>query len=315
MGGMAKGLGLDLRPFKELSRKLLLSIDRSVLVDLPPEFFYEIHQLDEAILSLKSTVSDVGKTYNRINSLRNKQRDFKEKQKRRRRVVKKREKQGYTQEEKSTLETNLAKFKKDALQTTQFLRVVVDRMHALQGMALTACREAQLELIDNVALPMARLDAWVLDQLEADLNAGRINGSYGRQPSDSYLIPEKGQDGDYFLPVPSNLVGSPEAEDLQRLSDYLADWEFSDSRKFALQYAQERVLDRHLDFHGLNAMKDARKVAHRAQQANMSLEDYIVQEKIQLENALQRISSDADFESPIKTSIGRLRTQPRLHAR
>ena len=309
MGGMAKGLGLDLRPFKELSRKLLLSIDRSVLVDLPPEFFYEIHQLDEAILSLKSTVSDVGKTYNRINSLRNKQRDFKEKQKRRRRVVKKREKQGYTQEEKSTLETNLAKFKKDALQTTQFLRVVVDRMHALQGMALTACREAQLELIDNVALPMARLDAWVLDQLEADLNAGRINGSYGRQPGDSYLIPEKGQDGDYFLPVPSNLVGSPEAEDLQRLSDYLADWEFSDSRKFALQYAQERVLDRHLDFHGLNAMKDARKVAHRAQQANMSLEDYIVQEKLQLENALQRISSDADFESPIKSSISQLRTQ------
>ena len=282
MGGMAKGLGLDLRPFKELSRKLLLSIDRSVLVDLPPEFFYEIHQLDEAILSLKSTVSDVGKTYNRINSLRNKQRDFKEKQKRRRRVVKKREKQGYTQEEKSTLETNLVRFKKDALQTTQFLRVVVDRMAALQSMALTACREAQLELIDNVALPMARLDAWVLDQMEADLNAGRINGSYGRQPGDSYLIPEKGQDGDYFLPVPSNLVGSPEAEDLQRLSDYLADWEFSDSRKFALQYAQERVLDRHLDFHGLNAMKDARKVAHRAQQANMSLEDYIVQEKLQL---------------------------------
>ena len=309
MGGMAKGLGLDLRPFKELSRKLLLSIDRSVLVDLPPEFFYEIHQLDDAIMSLKSTVSDVGRTYNRINSLRNKQRDFKEKQKRRRRVVKKREKQGYTQEEKSTLETNLVRFKKDALQTTQFLRVVVNRMAALQSMALTACREAQLELIDNVALPMARMDAWVLDQLEADLNAGRVDASYGRQPGDSYLIPEKGQDGDYYLPVPSNLVGSPEADDLQRLSDYLADWEFSDSRKFALQYAQERVLDRHLDFHGLNAMKDARKVVYRARQANMNLENYIVQERLQLENAIQRIASDADFESPIKTSISRLRTQ------
>ena len=309
MGGMAKGLGLDLRPFKELSRKLLLSIDRSVLVDLPPEFFYEIHQLDDAILSLKSTVSDVGKTYNRINSLRNKQRDFKEKQKRHRRVVKKREKQGYTQEEKSTLETNLVKFKKDALQTTQFLRVVVDRMHELQRMALTACREAQLELIENVALPMARLDAWVLEQLEADLNAGRVGGSYGRQPGDSYLIPEKGEDDAYHLPIPSNLIGTSVASDLKLLSDYLADWEFSDSRKFALQYAQERVLDRHLDFHGLKAMKDARKVVDRARQANRSLDDYIAQEKIQLENALQRIPSDADFESPIKTSISRLRTQ------
>ena len=309
MGGMAKGLGLDLRPFKELSRKLLLSIDRSVLVDLPPEFFYEIHQLDDAILSLKSTVSDVGKTYNRINSLRNKQRDFKEKQKRRRRVVKKREKQGYTLEEKSTLETNLAKFKKDALQTTQFLRMVVDRMHDLQIMALTACREAQLELIENVALPMARLDAWVLEQLEADLNAGRVGGNYGRQPGDSYLIPEKGEDDAYHLPIPSNLIGTSVASDLKLLSDYLADWEFSDSRKFALQYAQERVLDRHLDFHGLKAMKDARKVVDRARQANRSLDDYIAQEKLQLENALQRIPSDADFESPIKTSISRLRTQ------
>ena len=237
MGGMAKGLGLDLRPFKELSRKLLLSIDRSVLVDLAPEFFYEVHQLDDAIKSLKSTVGDVGTTYNRINSLRNKQRDFKEKQKRRRRVVKKREKQGYTQEEKSTLEANLVKFKKDALQTTQFLRVVVDRMGGLQTMALAACREAQLELIENVALPMARLDTWALEQLEADLDAGRIGGSYGRQPDDSYLKPEKGEDESYYLPIPSNLVGTREAADLQRLSDYLADWEFSDSRKFALQYA------------------------------------------------------------------------------
>ena len=309
MGGMAKGLGLDLRPFKELSRKLLLSIDRSVLVDLPPEFFYEVHQLDDAIQSLKSTVADVGTTYNRINSLRNKQRDFKEKQKRRRRVVKKREKQGYTQEEKSTLETNLVKFKKDALQTTQFLRVVVDRMHGLQIMALAASREAQLELIDNVALPMARLDAWVLAQLEADSNAGRIGGSYGRQPDDSYLKPEKGQDGAYYLPIPSDLVGTREAEDLQRLSGYLADWEFSDSRKFALQYAPERLLDRHLDFHGLNAMKDARNVVHRARQANRTLDDYIAQEKLQLENAIRRISPDADFESPIKASISRLHTQ------
>ena len=152
-------------------------------------------------------------------------------------------------------------------------------MHDLQIMALTACREAQLELIENVALPMARLDAWVLEQLEADLNAGRVGGSYGRQPGDSYLIPEKGEDDAYHLPIPSNLIGTSVASDLKLLSDYLADWEFSDSRKFALQYAQERVLDRHLDFHGLKAMKDARKVVDRARQANRSLDDYIAQEK------------------------------------
>ena len=56
-------------------------------------------------------------------------------------------------------------------------------------------------------------------------------------------------------------------------------------------------------------MKDARKVVHRARQANRTLDDYIAQEKLQLENALHRISPDADFESPIKTSISQLRTQ------
>ena len=309
LGGMSKGLGLDLRPFKELGRKLVLSIDRSVLVDLPPEFFYEVHQLDEKIRSLRSTVVGLGDTYGRITSLRDKQRDFKEKLKKRRRIVKKRAKQGYTQEEKSRLEANLTKFKKDALQTTQFLRVVVDRMDRLQSMALVACREAQQELIEKVALPMARLDAWALDRLVADMDAGVVHGSYNRTPDSAYLKPEQDQQGAYFLPIPPSLVGTPEATSVQQLSDYLEDWEFSDSRKFMLQYTQERLLDRHLDFHGLEAMKDARKIVYRASQQNKSLDDDVTEERRLLTSAVQKISPAMNFESAIKEIIVRLRTQ------
>ena len=319
IGGMSKGLGLDLRPFKELGRKLVLSIDRNVLVDLPPEFFYEIHQAEEAINSLKATAADVRRTYNRINSLRNKQRDYKEKQKKRhrRKNIKKREKQTFTEEEQSRLEGNLAKFKKDALQTTQFLRAVVNRIGGLQSMALTTSRTAQRELIESIALPMASLDVWALERLEDDLKTGRIGDSYDRTPVSSYLKPQKGADGRYFIPLSPELAGTPREDDVKRLSDYLENWELSDERKFRLQYSQQQLLDRHLDFHGLEAMQAARKVAHRAKQ---TLDEYIVSEKRLLERAYQQIPTDADaehplrqispFESHIKIAIARLPNDP-----
>ena len=307
LGGMSKALGLDLHPFRELGRKLLLSIDRNVLVDLPPEFFHKVHQLDGTISSLKSTVAGVRRTYNRIHSLRNKQRDYKEKQKKKRTTRKKREKQGFTEEEKSRLEVNLTRFKNDALQTTQFMRSVVSDMDDLQSQALTACQEAQRELIENVALPMARLDVWALEQLEKDLNNGRIGGSYDRSPNSSPLKPQKDATGDYFLPAPPELEGRSLEADVQRLSDYLEDWEFSDDRKFKLQYAPQQLLDRHLDFYGLEAMKEARKVVHRAKS---TLDKYIAEEKRLLERARGQIPTDANSESQIKAQIARLQNKP-----
>ena len=67
-------------------------------------------------------------------------------------------------------------------------------------------RKAQRELILNVALPMARLDQWGLEQLEADLKSGKIEGSYAQNPPNmSYLKPQKGADGDYALPIPPGI--------------------------------------------------------------------------------------------------------------
>ena len=309
LGGMTKGLGLDLFPLKELGRKLLLSIDRNVLVDLAPKFFHEVHQIEAALDSLRLTLGNVSEPYGRINQLRSRQRDYKEKQKKKKELqtTKKREKQGFTEEEKSRLEANLAQFKKNALQTTQFLRSLVNRMDGLQSQALTECRRAQRELIENVALPMARLDVWAINKLESDLNEGRIGRNYDRNPDNSYVKTEKGEDGDYFVLIPPDLVGTSLAADREHLSDYLENWELSDDRKFKLQYAQQQLLDRHLDFYGLEAMKEARKVVDRA---NRTLEEYISEERQLLEQARGQISTDTDFEAQIGAAIARLQSEP-----
>ena len=304
MRGLRRGLAADLFEFKELGRKLLLSIDRNVLVDLPPNFFYEVHQLDAALDSLQITLGDLEGTRGRVEWLRDAQRDYKEKQKKKLETTKKREKQGFTQEEHSRLEINLAKYKKDALQTTQFLRSVVRRVDNLRSQALKESRKAQRDLIENIALPMARLDEWAITKLEADLAAKNIGGNYDRTADSSYLQPNADEDGNYHLQVPSDLVGTPLAEAVIRLSGHLEDWELKDRRKFALQYAQEQLLDRHLDFHGLEQIKEARTIVHRATRA---LSEYIAEEEQVLFRTLQKIPSDSDSASRIKSAINSLR--------
>ena len=172
-----------------------------------------------------------------MTSLRNAQREAKEKEKKKLETTKKREKQGFTEEEKSRLEVNLAKFKKDALQTTQFLGSMLQRTLKLRSQALEECRKAQRDLIEQIALPMARLDIWAIDKLTADLAAKRIEGKYVQTPDSSYLVPKKGEDGQYYLPTPSDLPSYLES-DTQLLSEALQDWEFEDPRKFTLQYAK-----------------------------------------------------------------------------
>ncbi|MCZ6678170.1 MAG: LysM peptidoglycan-binding domain-containing protein [Candidatus Poribacteria bacterium] len=306
MRGLQRGLSTDLFEFEELGRKLLLSIDRNVLVDLPPDFFYEVHQLDENLDSLGTTLADLEITKGNIDGLRNAQRDAKEKEKKKLETTKKREKQRFTEEEKSRLEVNLAKFKKDALQTTQFLQSMVYRLAKLRSQALNESRKAQRELIEQIALPMARLDLWAIEKLEADLKAKRIGGSYNRTPDSSYLTPKKREDGHYYLPVPGNLPPGL-AADIQQLSEALEDWELSDPRKFTLQYCQERLLDRHLDFKGLERIKQARKVAGRATQA---LPEYIATERQLLKEALAQIPTENDAQNRIRETITRLEGDP-----
>ena len=81
MQGLRRGLSADLFEFQELGRKLLLSIDRSVLVDLPPDFYYDVHKIEADLDSLATTLTALSHTQGKISSLRDAQRDFKEKQK------------------------------------------------------------------------------------------------------------------------------------------------------------------------------------------------------------------------------------------
>ena len=306
MRGLRRGLSTDLFEFEELGRKLLLSIDRNVLVDLPPNFFYDVHELKADVTSLATTLSDLRTTKGKIDSLRNAQREAKEKEKKKLETTKKREKQGFTEEEKSRLEVNLAKFKKDALQTTQFLRSMLNRTLKLRAQALEECRTTQRELIEQIALPMARLDVWAIDKLIVDLQAKRIGGKYVQTPDSSYLVPKEREDESYYLPAPSDLPSHLET-DTQQLSEALQDWEFEDPRKFTLQYAQEKLLDRHLDFKGLERIKAARRVVSRAEK---SLEAYIEEERQLLERTLVNIPASTNAEDRIKSAITELSSKP-----
>ena len=89
MQGLRRGLSADLFEFQELGRKLLLSIDRSVLVDLPPDFYYEVHRIDADLDSLSTTLTALSGIQGKISSLRDAQRDFKEKQKKKIETMKK----------------------------------------------------------------------------------------------------------------------------------------------------------------------------------------------------------------------------------
>ena len=153
---------------------------------------------------------------------------------------------------------------------------------------------------------MARLDIWAIDKLIADLAAKRIEGKYVQTPDSSYLVPKEREDGSYYLPAPSDLPSYLEA-DTQLLSENLQDWEFEDPRKFTLQYAQEKLLDRHLDFKGLERIKSARRVVNRAEK---SLEAYIEEERQLLERTLANIPANSEAEDSIKNAITQLSAKP-----
>ena len=301
MHGLRRGLSTDIIEFEELGRRLLLSIDRSVLVDLPGDFFYDIHSIKADLGSLAITLDGLAETRSQIEDLNTKQRDFSERQKKQADRNRKREKQGFTDEEKSLLLANLARSKKEALQTTHFLRDIVQRLAEVRTVALDTSREAQRELIETLALPIARLDTWAIDKLISSVETA-TQSRYSAHPNDAYLLPEQRGDG-WYVPVPADLPADLAAE-IEMMNQTLADWEMSDKRKFALMWTPEKILDRHLDLHALNRAKAARKVLG---DANESRETATQREKELLQKVLSQIRDSQPVEDEIKTSIRKLK--------
>lgn len=301
MHGLRRGLSTDIIEFEELGRRLLLSIDRSVLVDLPGDFFYDIHSIKADLGSLAITLDGLAETRSQIEDLNTKQRDFSERQKKQADRNRKREKQGFTDEEKSLLLASLARSKKEALQTTHFLRDIVQRLAEVRTVALDTSREAQRELIETLALPIARLDTWAIDKLISSVETA-TQSRYSAHPNDAYLLPEQRGDG-WYVPVPTDLPADLAAE-IEMMNQTLADWEMSDKRKFALMWTPEKILDRHLDLHALNRAKAARKVLG---DANESRETATQREKELLQKVLSQIKDSQPVEDEIKTSIRKLK--------
>ena len=308
MHGLRRGLDTDLYELEELGRKIVLSIDRNVLVDLPSDFYSQIHQINSDLDSLVITLDGLFETKNKIELLTKAQRDYKEKQKKKTQSTKKREKQDFTKEEESLLSTNAARFKKEAQQTVHFLRDIISRLDQLQKTAIDECRLAQEELLSKVALPMAHLDLWALKQLTEDLKNKKIQGKYGQTPESSYIQPDEISKGQFVLNEPKNFTGNP--DHITTLSNYLQDWEFEDPRKFTLQYGQEKLLDRHLTFRDLQKVKLARATIHSG---TKSRAQYVDLEKRILKKVASKIDQSNRAVKAVedfKSTINRLRQQP-----
>ena len=304
MHGLRRGLSTDVIEFEELGRRLLLSIDRSVLVDLPSDFFHGIHKVKSDLDSLATTLDGLAETRGEIESLTNQQRDFSERQKKQAKQGeknRKREKQEFTGEEKSILLANLSRAKKEALQTTHFLRDIVKELTDVRTVALNTSRTAQSELIMAIGLPIARLDTWAIEKLVQAIETGAID-EYATNPKDAYLIPVQQSSG-WKIPVPGDLPQEL-VSDIEMLNNTLADWELGDKRKFALMWTPEKIMDRHLDLHGLDEVKNARSVLRGADES----QEIAIQREIQLlEKVLAQIPDSQPFEDQIKTSIRKLK--------
>ncbi len=305
--GLRRGLSTDIIEFEELGRKLLLSIDRSILVDLDTEFYYGVHGIKEDIDSLSTTLEGLAATRSQIDWLHRAQRDYSERQKKDVERNRKREKQGFTEEEKSRLNANLVRFEKEALQTTHFLRQIVKRLAQIRTSALETSREAQIDLINNIALPIARLDTWAVDRLMRELEADEIGGKFGTHPNSSYLLPEK-NGANYVVPIPSDLP--PELiADIEKLNNNLANWEMSDQRKFALMWTPDKILDRHLDLPTLRAARKAREIIANTTETK---EAAISREKVLLQKVQQNLKDSSSLDVQIKEAITKL-SSDRMH--
>lgn len=305
--GLRRGLSTDIIEFEELGRKLLLSIDRTVLVDLDADFYHGVHKIKDDLDSLSTTLEGLATTRSEIDGLHRAQRDFTERQKKDAERNRKREKQGFTEEEKSRLNANLVRFEKEALQTTHFLRQIVNRLGQIRSSALVTSKKAQQELIEHIALPIARLDTWAVDRLIRELDSGEISDKYGTHPNLSFLLPVK-NGSDYQVPTPDDLPSQLNA-DIEKLNRTLANWEMSDTRKFALMWTPDKILDRHLDLPTLRKARDARKTLANTTETE---EVIISRERALLQKVQETIKDNTPTENQIKEAITKLSTD-RLH--
>ncbi len=301
--GLRRGLSTDIIEFEELGRKLLLSIDRTVLVDLDADFYHGVHGIKDDLDSLSTTLEGLSSTRAQIDVLHRAQRDFSERQKKDAERNRKREKQGFTEEEKSRLDANLVRFEKEALQTTHFLRQIVNRLGQIRTSALVTSKKAQQELIEDIALPIARLDTWAVDRLIRELETKEISDKYGTHPNFSYLLPVK-NGTDYQVPTPDDLPSELNAE-IEKLNSTLANWEMSDTRKFALMWTPDKILDRHLDLPTLRKARDARKTLANTTETEEAI---ISRERALLQKVQGNIKDNTFTENQIKDAITQLGT-------
>ncbi|HEX29052.1 TPA: M28 family peptidase, partial [Candidatus Poribacteria bacterium] len=276
MAQMRRDIYEDLRQFQELGRKIALSLDRRLLVDLPPSFFQKVNELTDSMGSLAAALSDLSSTQSEINWLVRAKRNEIERRKEKRGTARKREKQEFTPEEQARLETSLAKFRKDGIQTLHFLEDVVEKLDQLKTQAISECRKTERQIIEEIAIPMAQLDVKAVEKLIEGVRSGKIK-HYDRY---SYLYSE---------------------DEIRKLGLKLEDWEVT---KMMRQYSYEKLLDRHLSPNELIRLKKARDTLAGAEKGK----NYEDEERMLLQKAYK--TAKASKPESIIQKVSRIASLP-----
>ncbi|GIX07080.1 MAG: hypothetical protein KatS3mg115_1483 [Candidatus Poribacteria bacterium] len=283
----------DAIEFQELGRRIALAIDRGYLVEFPPAFFHRIQRLSEDLDAVVTTLGDLRSVQNEVDRLADLRRAAKEEERKQKTIdlSKNRDAQSFTEEERAELEIQLSRATSLGLQTAQFLKDLAIEIGEIKREALDRARATELEILENVGIPIAQLDVWAVDRLIEMVRNGTIKGSYPREPEATLLpftdrtrLPQDALATMKPVFIPGYGEVRPD-EALRHLAQpgVLEDWEVHGGR-VAVLYVPDRILERHLTANELGRARRARQTLHNRRE---SREHYIQQEAQLLQRALE----------------------------
>ncbi|MAF12858.1 hypothetical protein CMK11_20605, partial [Candidatus Poribacteria bacterium] len=269
MRELRRDLNQDVIEFQQLGRKMALSIDRGYLVEFPPAFFHRVESIATDLDSVVRSLTDLATAQLQVDRLAEEQRADKEEQRKRKvaDLSKNRDAQNFTEEERALLDVHLARAEFLGLQTGQFLRDVTRRIDDVKIEGLQGSRDTVQQILSDVAIPIAKLDVWAMEQVRAIADRGQIGRGYSREIPDSLLpfYDRENPPADALgrmapITIPGFGELDPQAA-LRQLAqdDVLDDWEIQKGR-IATMYVPDKVLGRHLTAMQLGRIRRATEI-------------------------------------------------------
>ncbi|MEO2006183.1 MAG: M28 family peptidase, partial [Candidatus Poribacteria bacterium] len=306
MRELRRDLNQDVLEFQALGRKMALSIDRGYLVEFPPAFFHRVDSIATDLDSVIASLNDLDRVQKQVDRLAEAQRVDKEEARKRKiaDLSKNRDTQNFTEEERALLDVHLARAEFLGLQTAQFLKDLTLRIGDVKVVGLRESRATVQQILTEIAVPIAQLDVWAMQEIRGIATRGEVGEGYSRLFADS-LLPYTNRDerpaGALSSMAPLTIPGfgelDPAAAFRQLEADgVLDDWEVEKGR-IATLYIPDKVLGRHLAAVELGKLRRATKTLSERQAG----ENYADTEQALLDKVLASSKTYADAASDVVT--------------